>query len=132
MNAVKGNNFGPMLRNERKNRKWSQTDLAEKIGVTQGMVSKWEKGEATPTYNNLITLSKIFNLPLSHFANKDVFGEEELKNIAERKADDLLNKQLEEVMAEQDLVQDLTIEEVKEALEYIKARRIMRRAEDKY
>ena len=130
MNAVQKNgNFGLMLRSERKNRKWSQTDLAEKIHVTQGMVSKWEKGDATPTYNNLITLSKVFNLPISHFANKDVFSEEELQGMAERKADDLLGKQIEEVMAEQDLVQHLTKEEVIEALEYIKARRIMRRAQ---
>lgn len=49
--------------------------------------------------------------------------------MAEKKADDLLGKQIEEIMAEQDLVQHLSKEEVIEALEYIKARRIMRRAQ---
>lgn len=87
MNAIqKNNNFGLVLKAERKSRKWSQTDLAEKINVTQGMVSKWEKGDATPTYNNLITLSKVFNLPISHFANKDVFSEEELKKYGREKS----------------------------------------------
>lgn len=121
-------NFGATLKIERKKKKWSQEDLASKAQVTQGMVSKWESGDKTPSFDNLIMLSKVFNLPLTTFVNGDVFSKDELKKMAESKADDLLSKELEAVMQEQDLVKDLTQDEVKEALEYIKARRIMRRA----
>jgi transcriptional regulator with XRE-family HTH domain len=36
------------LRSERELRGWSQEDLAEKVGTTQKIVSRWERGESTP------------------------------------------------------------------------------------
>ena len=36
------------LRFEREVRGWSQQDLAEKVGTTQKIVSRWERGESTP------------------------------------------------------------------------------------
>src|SRR6059058_5273456 len=36
------------LRLERESRGWSQEDLAEKVGTSQKVVSRWERGESTP------------------------------------------------------------------------------------
>src|SRR6266567_2097439 len=36
------------LRFERELRGWSQEDLAEKVGTTQKIISRWERGESTP------------------------------------------------------------------------------------
>lgn len=36
----------------------SQCQLADAIGVTQGAVSQWERGEVRPTLENLIAIAK--------------------------------------------------------------------------
>ena len=40
--------FGDNLRKLRKNKNYSQEDLAFKVGVSRQSVSKWETGEAYP------------------------------------------------------------------------------------
>lgn len=42
----------------------SQCQLAEAIGVTQGAVSQWERGDARPTVENLISISKFLGCKL--------------------------------------------------------------------
>ena len=39
----------------------SQAELAEKIGVTQSLISKWEKGIVYPRTKNYLKLTQIFN-----------------------------------------------------------------------
>lgn len=48
-----------MLRIEKK---LSQPDLANLIGVSKGMISFWENGINEPTITNLIKLSQIFDV----------------------------------------------------------------------
>lgn len=48
----------------RKQRGWSQEDLASRIDVSRQTVSKWELGQTTPEMKKLIELSRIFNITL--------------------------------------------------------------------
>jgi transcriptional regulator with XRE-family HTH domain/tetratricopeptide (TPR) repeat protein len=48
MNAPNSKTPQNRLRFERELRGWSQEDLAEKVGTTQKIVSRWERGESTP------------------------------------------------------------------------------------
>jgi len=48
----------------RKKMALSQEELAEKIGVSRQAVSKWERAESSPDTDNLIALSKIYNISL--------------------------------------------------------------------
>jgi transcriptional regulator with XRE-family HTH domain len=48
------------LRLERESRGWSQEDLAEKIGTSQKVVSRWERGESTPLPYYRQKLCKLF------------------------------------------------------------------------
>ena len=41
---------------------WTQAQLAEKIGVTQGAVYFWEKGINEPTAGYLIKLARLFSI----------------------------------------------------------------------
>lgn len=41
--------MGKAMQRERKRRKWSQEDLAERTGLTQGEVSSLENGRCLPT-----------------------------------------------------------------------------------
>lgn len=47
------------IRVARKKRKLTQTDLAEKIGVSQGTISFWENGEEVPSLIHQIQLIEI-------------------------------------------------------------------------
>ena len=42
----------------------SQEELAEKLNVSRQAVSKWERAEASPDMDNLIALSKLYNVSL--------------------------------------------------------------------
>ncbi len=46
----------------RKQRAWSQEELAEKVDVSRQSVSKWESGSSIPDINKLIILSEIFSV----------------------------------------------------------------------
>lgn len=52
------------LCNLRKQHNLSQEQLAEKIGVSRQAVSKWERAEASPDTDNLITLAQIYNVSI--------------------------------------------------------------------
>lgn len=45
----------------------TQEDLAEQILVSRQTISSWENGRSIPNYENLVLLSKIFNIPVDHF-----------------------------------------------------------------
>jgi transcriptional regulator with XRE-family HTH domain len=53
------------VRSEREARGWSLGDLAERSGVSRAMISKVERGEASPTATLLGRLSGAFGLTLS-------------------------------------------------------------------
>ncbi len=50
------------IRNYRKKLNISQDELAEKLSVSRQSVSLWENGQTQPTIDNIIALSKIFNI----------------------------------------------------------------------
>jgi transcriptional regulator with XRE-family HTH domain len=53
------------LRLEREARNWSQGELADRSGVSKAMISKVERGEASPTAALLAKLSGAFELTLA-------------------------------------------------------------------
>jgi transcriptional regulator with XRE-family HTH domain len=57
--------LGARIKLERERRSWSLTDLAERSGVSRAMISKVERGEASPTASLLGRLSGAFGLTLS-------------------------------------------------------------------
>lgn len=64
----------------RKSKGLSQEELAIKLNVVRQTVSKWEQGLSVPDADMLISISEIFEIPVS-----TLLGE----NIIETKADDL-------------------------------------------
>lgn len=59
------------LQQMRKNNNLSQEELAEKIGVSRQAVSKWERAEASPDTDNLILLSRLYNVSLDELLRTD-------------------------------------------------------------
>ena len=48
----------------RKEKNFSQEELAEKIGVSRQAVSKWERAESSPDTDNLIELARLYEISL--------------------------------------------------------------------
>lgn len=46
-------NFGQQLRNQRKSARFTQSELAERVGTTQAVISRYERGERDPTVEML-------------------------------------------------------------------------------
>jgi Zn-dependent peptidase ImmA (M78 family)/DNA-binding XRE family transcriptional regulator len=55
------------IKNARVLRCLSQQNVADEIGVSKQMVSKYESGEAMPTSSKLIKLAKLFSLKIDYF-----------------------------------------------------------------
>lgn len=56
----------------RKQKGFSQEELANKLGVSRQAVSKWECGEASPDTDNLIALSKLYEISLDEIVGNNV------------------------------------------------------------
>ena len=48
----------------RRERGWSQEELAVRLGVSRQAVSKWERAEASPDTDNLIALARLYGVSL--------------------------------------------------------------------
>ncbi len=52
----------------RRDKGYSQEELAEKLDVSRQAVSKWERGESSPDTNNLIRIAKLYDIPVDELA----------------------------------------------------------------
>ena len=46
----------------RKSNGWSQEEFAEKLNVSRQTISRWENGTALPDAQNILHISKLFNI----------------------------------------------------------------------
>ena len=60
--AFKNGNFGRALFKLRKERKFTQQQLAELIGVSNKTISKWEKGESVPDLYNISNICNVLDI----------------------------------------------------------------------
>lgn len=80
-------NFPERLKYLRKYYGYTQSTLAEKLGVTQGTVAMWETGKRTPDYDTLKVLSEYFNRSADYILG---FSEDDSsRKAAETKRDEL-------------------------------------------
>lgn len=63
--------FGEKLKSERKNKGWSQEELAEKLFVSRQSVSKWETGLNYPSIEIIIKLSDLFGVTIDELLRSD-------------------------------------------------------------
>ena len=60
------------IKNLRKQAKLSQEELAEKLRVSRQTVFKWEAGKATPDTDNVVLMSKLFQVPLEELLYDEI------------------------------------------------------------
>ncbi|MBW1606314.1 XRE family transcriptional regulator [Lactobacillus sp. Sy-1] len=71
------NVFSHQLITLRRQKKLSQSSLANKLYVSRQSISKWENGDSDPSIENLINLSETFNVDLDYL----VFGTNNADNL---------------------------------------------------
>ena len=54
------------IKNLRKEKGWTQLQLAEKLNVTDKAVSKWEVGEANPDISLIVTIASLFGVSIDY------------------------------------------------------------------
>lgn len=55
----------------RKEKGWSQEDFAEKLDVSRQAISRWENGSAQPDAQNILRISKLFDVSADYLLNDD-------------------------------------------------------------
>ena len=56
----------------RKQKHWSQEELAEKLNVSRQAVSKWENASSIPDLDKIILLSEFFGVSLDDLIKEDI------------------------------------------------------------
>ena len=68
--------IGEKIKNLRKQAGLSQEELAEKLHVSRQTVFKWEAGKAIPDTDNVVLMSKLFQVPLEELLYDEIELEE--------------------------------------------------------
>lgn len=69
-----------LLKELRKDKKLTQSDLAKILGVVPTTVSAWERGANKPTMDKVAMMSDIFRVPVSDFFSSE-FDEDRVRKI---------------------------------------------------
>lgn len=72
--------IGMNIRLLRKKHKWSQEQLAEKVGVSRQTVAKWENEEVLPDILKGKTIAELFQITLEQLSGN--LNEEEVEHLA--------------------------------------------------
>ena len=65
------NSFAENLKELRLEKGVGQVELAEKIGVSKGIISLWENGKREPTLSSLVALAKFFEISIDTLVGID-------------------------------------------------------------
>lgn len=77
------------ITNLRKEHGMSQEELADKLNVSRQAISRWEMGTAMPDANNLLQISKLFNVTADYLLNDDYQSDNDIPKIKEQKENNL-------------------------------------------
>lgn len=66
--------FGERLRSYRLAQGLSQEQAAQQLGISRQAVAKWEYGQSAPSTENLVALSKLYQVSLDELAGKEPKG----------------------------------------------------------
>lgn len=92
--------IGKFIAECRKNNKLTQEQLAEKLGITDRAVSKWERGLSLPDASIMLELCKILNISVNELLNGEKIDMKDYKEKNEKlllelaKLEEIKNKKL--------------------------------------
>lgn len=75
----------------RKSNGWSQEEFAEKLNVSRQAVSRWENGSALPDAQNILQISRLFDVTTDYLLNDDYESDKDIPCI--KKANNVIDTQ---------------------------------------
>ena len=90
------------LQKLRKEKGFSQEELADALGISRQAVSKWERAEASPDTDNLICLAKLYNVSLDSLLDTD----ETIEELKEEQKEKTEEKNFEEEVKKEKVEED--------------------------
>lgn len=69
------------LRALRKRMRWSQEELADKVGLNRGNIASYENGTAEPKICNLVKLAHLFNIPVFSLTHSNLRDEAAIEQV---------------------------------------------------
>lgn len=88
------NYFSKNLKFLREQKRLSQNKLGELANVNQTTIARWENEEMAPSIDNVIELSKIFNIDLADLLGRDLQLNEARKQLTEKEEMEMLKNTL--------------------------------------
>ena len=87
-------NIAEKITKLRKAHGWSQEDFAEKLDVSRQALSRWENGTALPDAQNVLQISKLFNVTTDYLLNDDYESDSDIPAVqtATKETEDLFSK----------------------------------------
>ena len=76
---MKNNELGENIYFLRKRKKLTQEDFAKKMKISNKTISKWETGYSIPKFDDLLKISKYFNVPINVLINKELLDNYKIK-----------------------------------------------------
>ena len=84
--------FGSFIKKLRKEKNMTQKELAEKIGLTDKAISKWERGLSFPDITMLSILAQVFDVEVSEILNGERGKEKISKEDIEKRIEEAIQK----------------------------------------
>ncbi len=69
----------------RKQSNMSQEEVAEKLNISRQALSRWENGSAQPAANNIVEISKLFEVTTDYLLNDEYQSDEDIPAVKEVK-----------------------------------------------
>ena len=78
----------------RKSKGWSQEEFADKLNVSRQAVSRWENGTALPDAQNILQISKLFNVTTDYLLHEDYESDGDIPAVqtAAKETEELFSK----------------------------------------
>ena len=73
--------FAERLKTLRKQEKFTQVQIAEKLEISQQAYAAWERGVKKPTQENLVKIAQVLNVSVDYLVGNSDNTEDELDNI---------------------------------------------------
>ncbi|MGX1901841.1 DNA-binding XRE family transcriptional regulator [Thermolongibacillus altinsuensis] len=90
--------LGDRLKWLRKERNWTQEQLAQKLNVSRSQISKWENGDQLPDIKSIEEISNLFNVSIDFLLGRNHVTKEILHEIQRTYGTDDIDEELLEVI----------------------------------
>lgn len=64
-------NFSKTIKALRESNNYTQSFVAEKLGIRQSSYNKYESGKARPEYENLVKLSRLYDVSIDYLLENE-------------------------------------------------------------